>query len=53
MKVRLFGLIEFDGLKKEKGRLKSNKHRHSRAGGNDGGWVWAGKRFQAALGRAA
>ena len=22
MKVRLFGLIEFDGLKKEKGRLK-------------------------------
>ena len=37
-------------IKKEKGRLKSNKHRHSRAGGNDGGWVWGGGKVSGCLG---
>ncbi|HHX2500120.1 TPA: hypothetical protein ACU8BN_001913 [Neisseria subflava] len=53
MKIRLFGLIECDGLKKEKGRLKSNKHRHSRAGGNDGGWVWGGVKVSGCLGKGS
>ena len=32
------------------GRLKSNKRRHSRAGGNDGGWVWGGVQVSGCLG---
>ena len=40
-------------IKKEKCRLKSNKHRHSRAGGNDGGWVWGGGKVSGWLGKGS